>query len=352
MNLNNPTFSEIVVEAKSALRRGDKPTARQLALKAVQLGPDHEDSWLLLAAVSSPTASINYLKKALEINPQSSRARKGMNWAVRRLRNEPAPSSFNNIQITLIPKENTTRVKHAYTVWLVAAILILISLAAWFGTPALSRAMVSREKAPSFSVIDFTKATRTPTVTSTATATTTSTATFTATPTNTATQTATYTASPEPTNTPTETPTPQPKPKAKKKNKVVQQPDFSVLPAEVSEGERWIDVDLSSQRVYALEGRELQRSFIVSTGTWRTPTVTGLFRIYVKYRFADMTGPGYYLPDVPYVMYFYKGYGLHGTYWHNNFGTPMSHGCVNFSIADAEWLFKFASVGTIVRIHP
>lgn len=42
-----------------------------------------------------------------------------------------------------------------------------------------------------------------------------------------------------------------------------------------------------------------------------------------------MTGPGYDLPNVPYTMYFYQGYGLHGTYWHNNFGTPMSHGCVN-----------------------
>ena len=42
-----------------------------------------------------------------------------------------------------------------------------------------------------------------------------------------------------------------------------------------------------------------------------------------------MSGPGYYLPGVPYVMYFYQGYGLHGTYWHDNFGQPMSHGCVN-----------------------
>jgi lipoprotein-anchoring transpeptidase ErfK/SrfK len=71
----------------------------------------------------------------------------------------------------------------------------------------------------------------------------------------------------------------------------------------------------------------------------------------VKYRYADMTGPGYYLPDVPYVMYFYSGYGLHGTYWHSNFGTPMSHGCVNFSIDDAAWLFDFVSVGSTVNVH-
>ena len=66
---------------------------------------------------------------------------------------------------------------------------------------------------------------------------------------------------------------------------------------------------------------------------------------------VNMRGPGYYLRDVPYVMYFYKDYGLHGTYWHDNFGTPMSHGCVNLSSADAQWLFNWASVGTRVVTH-
>jgi lipoprotein-anchoring transpeptidase ErfK/SrfK len=64
-----------------------------------------------------------------------------------------------------------------------------------------------------------------------------------------------------------------------------------------------------------------------------------------------MRGPGYYLRDVPYVMYFYKDYGLHGTYWHDNSSTPMSHGCVNLSSADVEWLFNWASVGTRVVTH-
>lgn len=116
-------------------------------------------------------------------------------------------------------------------------------------------------------------------------------------------------------------------------------------------GSRWIDVDLTNQAVYAYEGDVLVNSFIVSTGTWLTPTVTGQYKIYVKYRSAKMSGPGYYLPDVPYIMYFYKGYGLHGTYWHNNFGTPMSHGCVNLRTEDAGWLFNWASVGTVVNVH-
>jgi lipoprotein-anchoring transpeptidase ErfK/SrfK len=110
-------------------------------------------------------------------------------------------------------------------------------------------------------------------------------------------------------------------------------------------------VNLSEQRLYAYDGDDMVGSFAVSTGTYLHPTVTGAYNIYVKYRYADMAGPGYYLPDVPYVMYFYKGYGLHGTYWHNNFGTPMSHGCVNLATEDAGWLFDFADVGTLVNVH-
>jgi lipoprotein-anchoring transpeptidase ErfK/SrfK len=79
--------------------------------------------------------------------------------------------------------------------------------------------------------------------------------------------------------------------------------------------------------------------------------VTGEYKIYVKVRMQDMSGPGYYLRDVPYVMFFKGDYGLHGTYWHNNFGTPMSRGCVNLTIDDAAWLFNWASVGTIVNVH-
>jgi lipoprotein-anchoring transpeptidase ErfK/SrfK len=114
---------------------------------------------------------------------------------------------------------------------------------------------------------------------------------------------------------------------------------------------RWIDVDLTHQRVIAYEGDTPVRQVTVSTGLPRTPTVTGRFKIYVKYRAADMSGPGYYLSQVPYVMYFYRGYGLHGTYWHNNFGQPMSHGCVNLPTPEAEWLFNWASVGTLVVVH-
>jgi lipoprotein-anchoring transpeptidase ErfK/SrfK len=116
-------------------------------------------------------------------------------------------------------------------------------------------------------------------------------------------------------------------------------------------GERWIDVDLTNQSVYAYEGDTVVNSFIVSTGTWLHPTVTGQYKVYVKLRSGNMSGPDYFLPNVPYIMYFYKSYGLHGTYWHHNFGTPMSHGCVNLQTDDAAWLFNWASVGTVVNVH-
>jgi lipoprotein-anchoring transpeptidase ErfK/SrfK len=114
---------------------------------------------------------------------------------------------------------------------------------------------------------------------------------------------------------------------------------------------RWIDIDLSAQRLTAYSGSTPVRSTLVSTGLPRTPTPTGSYRIYVKYTATTMSGPGYYLPNVPYTMYFYRGYGIHGTYWHSNFGRPMSHGCVNLPTSEARWLFYWASVGTLVRIH-
>jgi lipoprotein-anchoring transpeptidase ErfK/SrfK len=116
-------------------------------------------------------------------------------------------------------------------------------------------------------------------------------------------------------------------------------------------GEHWIDVDLTHQMVYAYAGNTVVNSFLVSTGTWQYPTVTGQYHVYIKYRYKDMSGPGYYLPNVPFTMFFYQGYALHGTYWHSNFGTPMSHGCVNLTIPDSEWVYNFSTVGTLVNVH-
>lgn len=123
----------------------------------------------------------------------------------------------------------------------------------------------------------------------------------------------------------------------------------NIPPAPTATG-RSIVVDTTEQRIYAYENGEMVHSHLVSTGRAQTPTVLGDYNIYVKYTATDMRGPDYYLQDVPYTMYFYQGYGIHGTYWHNSFGRPMSHGCVNLPTNEAEWFFNFASVGTLVRV--
>jgi len=112
--------------------------------------------------------------------------------------------------------------------------------------------------------------------------------------------------------------------------------------------ERWIEVDLSEQKLRAHNGNNIDYEFLISSGKW-APTPTGEFRIWTKLRYTRMEGGKkenntyYNLPNVPYTQYFYKGYGLHGTYWHNNFGQPMSHGCINMAIPDAEKLFYWTS---------
>lgn len=141
---------------------------------------------------------------------------------------------------------------------------------------------------------------------------------------------------------------------------------------ETSLDQKWIEIDLSEQKLVAWEGDKKYLESLVSSGKWgRTPT--GEFSIWSKFRYTKMSGGSkelhtyYYLPNVPYTMYFYKDFGLHGTYWHNNFGQTMSHGCVNLPTLVAEKLFYWTtpvvpegkssviagkdSVGTRVIIH-
>ena len=113
----------------------------------------------------------------------------------------------------------------------------------------------------------------------------------------------------------------------------------------------WIDLDLSEQTLRAYDGTELVKQFLVSTGVSRYPTEIGQYKIQVKHRYSDMRGSDYFLPDVPWSMYYSGDFSIHGTYWHHNFGTPMSHGCVNMDTDDAEWLYNWAEVGTLVNIH-
>jgi len=117
----------------------------------------------------------------------------------------------------------------------------------------------------------------------------------------------------------------------------------------VTEGKQVIVV-LSQQKVYAFENGSLVGTFLVSTGLPQWPTPQGEFAIYRKVEKQRMRGADYDLPNVQWVSYFYRAYSLHGTYWHDNFGHPMSHGCVNMRNEDAEWLYEWAPVGTSVLV--
>jgi LysM repeat protein len=116
-------------------------------------------------------------------------------------------------------------------------------------------------------------------------------------------------------------------------------------------GVRWIEIDLTNQSLTAWQGDTAILFTSISSGKSGTPTVTGRYRIGTKYQAQRMIGPGYDLPNVPWVMYFFGSYAIHGAYWHNAFGTPTSHGCVNMRPNEAEMLYQWAAAGTEVYVH-
>lgn len=115
--------------------------------------------------------------------------------------------------------------------------------------------------------------------------------------------------------------------------------------------ERWIQINLSTQRLIAWEGNKRVYAIVISSGKSSTPTRIGSFKIQSKHKSTRMRGRNYDVPNVPYTMYYQGGYGIHGAYWHRRFGTPVSHGCINLAPNHAKWLFNWASLGTPVIIH-
>ena len=317
--------TEALRAAHEALGRGDKAEARRQARLAAKLLPNMEEPWLYLAATADTKAGLAYLARALEINPRSKPAKKAIRWMIRRLpsgERKKALRAANLPNIQLLPLEVLSPRRLFSLRVAIPGLVLAAAIGAWLGGQPAD----ALEPQTSSGAVAKATYTHTPTPTST--------------PTNT----------PTPTPTPTQTFTPSPTSSPTKRPSVSW--NYSEDPQELADEGRWIDVDLSEQKVTAYDGAEPVRSFVVSTGTARHPTVQGQFRVWIKLASTPMAGPGYYLPGVPWTMYFYRGYALHGTYWHSNFGTPMSHGCVNLTIPEAEWLYNFASVGTLVNVHP
>jgi lipoprotein-anchoring transpeptidase ErfK/SrfK len=378
MNAEIVQAQKAIQNAREALRDGNRSAARRWAEQAAKLAPQLEDPWLILASVASPKASIAFIERALQINPGSPRAHKGMQWALKRLQETPSEQKKRKETTRQAMAANRSapsqksRRGMVYPFLLLALGCVILLLAAWTAStsPVLASLLAgpsqpsieghpkvwarveiakpaqqaSSVEAPVLVDVEPTLPPPTPTLPPTLEPT--------AVP-------PTSTLAPEPTVIPEETSTPSgslvmeiventPVPTAAPTD--ANSPPKPQSPPE-GNGVRWIEVNLSEQRVYAWEGDVLMNSFLVSTGTWATPTVTGTFSIWHKTPLQAMSGPGYYLPNVPFVMYFYKDYGFHGTYWHNNFGTPMSHGCVNLTIPDSEWLYNWASYGTTVKVH-
>ncbi len=122
--------------------------------------------------------------------------------------------------------------------------------------------------------------------------------------------------------------------------------------------ERYIDISLSRQILTCFEGGKAQFSSFISSGIPKYATPRGTFNIYYKTKSTRMRweyGPdhpdNYDLDNVPYAMFFSGDFSLHGTYWHSNFGTPMSHGCVNLPTSAAGWVYGWSPRGTKVVVY-
>ena len=116
-------------------------------------------------------------------------------------------------------------------------------------------------------------------------------------------------------------------------------------------GKRWVEIDLSSQTLTAWDDEDIYMHVKISCGLSQTPTPVGHYNVWHMNESQTMSGPGYSLPNVKFNMYFHQGYAMHGAYWHDNFGQPMSHGCVNMREEEAERLYRFIDLGTEVWVH-
>lgn len=116
-------------------------------------------------------------------------------------------------------------------------------------------------------------------------------------------------------------------------------------PSSIGASERWVGVSLAEQTLVAYEGDRPVFAALIASGLPGTPTVQGIFHTWRRLETGKMSGPGYYIEDVTWTCYFYSGYALHTAYWHDAFGRPRSHGCVNLSPHDAWWLYQWSAPG-------
>jgi len=329
---SNGPAGDLLRRGQTAARRGERTRARRLLRAALIADPTNTEARLWLAALAEdPREAVEMLSEILEEHPGHVRAAAGLRWAWERLEAQSAarcvapPPALPRLQpLPASPRPHLlTRVATA-----------IACLASIFAVIALVSCGLPGQVGQAAPVVDAAIWTPEPTVVA---------------------------PTPEP---PTPTPTPTMAPPTATPSPTAR-PQPTATPLFTG---KWIEVSLKQQTATAWEGATAVRRMVVSTGAARTPTIQGTYRIYLKLTKQNMSGPGYYLPNVPHVMYFSGSYALHGAYWHTNFGTPTSHGCINLSLDDAAWLFAWAdpqlpkgaqnvyataaNPGTPVVIHP
>lgn len=338
---HSPAFA-LLDQAKTAVRHHHFDQARRLLHQAVELEPTNHTLWLWLARCA-PTASqaLSYLARAEQLQPSDPRVPKMHDWIKKRF-----SPTVQETAASLPQTPNTQRRRP--TILFIMALLLLfpLGIAGWsqLGNPF---ATASAAPTPAAALVQPLPSATVPAPTATPTA-----VQIAAKPVSSQSD-----SDPAPTWTITPTPSPTPTPTPTILPTFVSSSAYTsnIRPSGVEADERWIDVNLTTQVLTAYEGDTAVFSTYISSGTWDHPTVVGQFRVWHRTRSQTMDGTrlgyDYYLENVPYVMYFFEDYAIHGTYWHSNFGTPMSHGCVNMETSEARWLYEWASLGTLVNVH-
>jgi LysM repeat protein len=386
----------VLKKAYSALQRGDKRGAHRLAQKAIDIEPQHEEAWLVLAACASPHGSLFYLKQALKINPDSVPAHNGLKWALQRIPPAVIASSPDKQRVYLTPRHLPLKLFLAF------GAILLICLVVWTqtaGRPAVlsfalswmppTRVIPSPTAAPTNVVLPPTIAPK-----------------YTPTPVKPRVATATKVGQPHPANKDV----PAAATKAPAQNQasstvytvkrgdtlsgIAVRFDISVQDimaannlnnaAKISPNQKlsipskgasasaaqpqtspsqskFIIVDISEQILYAYQGDTQVYTFSISTGRDNT-TLTGSYKILDKDPNSWSDPWGFWMPDWMGIYYTAGNVenGIHAlpilkngeTLWGDQIGNPVSYGCIVLRPDDSKQLFSWAEVETPIEIRP
>lgn len=340
----SPLAQQALREAQRALQRGEKRAARRWAERALAQDASLEEAWLVLAAVSTPRASLEYLQRALQINPQSERARRGLEWARQRLEAlSPAPACPPSA-----PPEpprgwqRGLRMARGLAGRLAVGMFLLLVLFLAF---PLARSLMPQHASPPPQATQMPSAPDQPALPL---------------PSPQAAVSALFPIFPaleDSPPSPTETPIPEPSPTPLPTD--TPEPVLLDAPAPDFQSGKLILVDLSEQRMYVYENGTLIYNFVVSTGM-NGGTRVGTFSVLNKIPNAYGSTWNIWMPN--WLGIYWSGHlqnGIHALpilpngqrLWAGYLGTPVSYGCVVLGTYEAQLLYDWAEVGTPVVIQ-